>query len=131
MYKKKEKTVPTISARNIAVEGSTEKEDKARVRKNKGRNGSLADTAETSEDLVEWRRLQRKNLNILGLAKKKRMASVPQREQLASTSAAFAKKKRNKATGGVPDRVKSLEKSIVARIVPEPGLSLFNSSEMD
>ena len=72
-----------------------------------------------------------KKLEHTGPGEKKRMASVPQREQLASTSAAFAKKKRNKATGGVPDRVKSLEKSIVARIVREPGLSLFNSSEMD
>ena len=39
--------------------------------------------------------LQRKNLNILDLLKRKRVASVPQREQFAR--AAFAKRKRNRA----------------------------------
>ena len=35
------------------------------------RNGRLVGAAETSTELAEWRRLQRKNLNILGLLKTK------------------------------------------------------------
>ena len=35
------------------------------------RNGRLVGVAETSKEHAEWRRLQRKNLNILGLPKKK------------------------------------------------------------
>ena len=35
------------------------------------RNGRLVGAAETSKERAEWRRLQRKNLNILGLSKRK------------------------------------------------------------
>ena len=35
------------------------------------RNGRLVGVAETSKERAEWRRLQRKNLNILGLPKRK------------------------------------------------------------
>ena len=48
------------------------------------RNGRVVGAVEISKELAECRRLQRKNLSILGLLKKK-VASVPQREQLAST----------------------------------------------
>ena len=37
----------------------------------KKRNGRLVGTAETSKERAEWRRLQQKNLNILGLPKRK------------------------------------------------------------
>ena len=37
----------------------------------KKRNGRLYGAAETSKDHAEWRRLQQKNLNILGLPKRK------------------------------------------------------------
>ena len=37
----------------------------------KKRNGRLYDVAETSKECAEWRRLQRKNWNILGLPKRK------------------------------------------------------------
>ena len=47
------------------------------------RSGRLVGAAENSKKLAEWRRLQRKNLKILGLPKRT-AASVPQREQLAS-----------------------------------------------
>ena len=50
------------------------------------RSGRLVGTAETSKELAERRRLQRKNLSKLRPAEKKRVASVPQREQLARTS---------------------------------------------
>ena len=35
------------------------------------RNGTLVGAAETSKERAEWRRLQRKNLSILGLPKRK------------------------------------------------------------
>ena len=35
------------------------------------RNGRLYGAAETSKERAEWRRLQQKNLNILGLSKRK------------------------------------------------------------
>ena len=35
------------------------------------KNGRLVGVAETSGELAEWRRLQRKNLNILGLPKRR------------------------------------------------------------
>ena len=47
----------------------------------KKRSGRLVGAAETSKELAECRRVQRKNWT----SEKKRVASVPQREQLAST----------------------------------------------
>ena len=35
------------------------------------RSGRLVDAAETSKERAEWRRLQRKNLSILGLLKRR------------------------------------------------------------
>ena len=49
------------------------------------KNSRLAGAAETSGELAEWRRLQRKNLSIPDLPK--RVASAPQSEQLARTPA--------------------------------------------
>ena len=40
-------------------------------RESDNRNGRLVGAAETSKERAEWRRLQRKNLNILGLPKRK------------------------------------------------------------
>ena len=45
---------------------------------------SLQNSEGFSGELTEWRRLQRKSLNILSLPKR-RVASVPQRKQLART----------------------------------------------
>ena len=56
-----------------------------RKRREENRNGRLVGAAETSKQRAEWRRLQRKNLSILGLPEKERVVSVPQREQLART----------------------------------------------
>ena len=47
------------------------------------RNGRLIGAAQTKEEVAEWRRLQRKNLEHTGPAKKECAASVPQNEQLA------------------------------------------------
>ena len=49
------------------------------------RNGRLVDAAETSKERAEWRRLQQKNLNILGLPKRKEWPQCHRREQLEST----------------------------------------------
>ena len=46
----------------------TERESDRRKEK---RNGRLYGVAETSNERAEWRRLQRKNLNKLGLPKRK------------------------------------------------------------
>ena len=46
----------------------TERESDNRRRK---KNGRLVGAAKTSKKRAEWRRLQRKNLNILGLPKRK------------------------------------------------------------
>ena len=48
----------------------TERESDSRRREEK-RNGILVGSAETSKGCAEWRRLQRKNVNILGLLKRK------------------------------------------------------------
>ena len=49
---------------------ATTKRESDRRRRQK-RNGRLVGDAETSKESAEWRRLQRKNLNILGLLKRK------------------------------------------------------------
>ena len=42
-----------------------------RVRDEEKRSGKLVGAAETSKEYAEWRRLQRKNLSILGMLKRK------------------------------------------------------------
>ena len=61
------------------------------------RNGGLVGAAETSKELKEWRRLQRKNLNILGLLKGKSGHSAIERAIGKYAGGAFAKRKRNRA----------------------------------
>ena len=61
------------------------RKDGARVGQKEKRNGRLVGAAETSKELAEWRRPQRKNVNKLSLPKKERVVFMPQREQLAST----------------------------------------------
>ena len=60
-------------------------QDESQIGGEEKRNDRLYGVAETSKERAEWRRLQRKNWNILGLPKKERVASVPQRKQLART----------------------------------------------
>ena len=72
-------------------------EDRMRVRYEK-RNGRLVGAADTSKELAEWRRLQRKNLNKLSQLKRKEW---PQNHREIAVEkyagAAFAKRKRIKA----------------------------------
>ena len=48
-----------------------EKMEESQIEEEEKRNGRLYGAAETSKERAEWRRLQRKNLNILGLLKRK------------------------------------------------------------
>ena len=58
--------------------------------------------------------------------------SAPVRkERLSPTSKARRKASRNEFMAGCQTESKALEKSIVKRIVREPGLGLLNPSEMD
>ena len=65
------------------------------------RSGRLAAAAETSKERAEWRRLQRKNLSILGLPKRKEWPQCHrerEREQLArAPQPPLSKGKRNRA----------------------------------
>ena len=49
------------------------------------KNGRLVDVAQTSGEIVEWRRLQQKNLEQTGLAEWERVNSVQPSEQLVRT----------------------------------------------
>ena len=58
----------------------------------------LVGVAETSKERAEWRRLQQKNLNILGLLKRKEWPQCHrERADGKYAGAAFAKRKRSRA----------------------------------
>ena len=61
------------------------------------RNGRLVGAAEISKELAEWRRLQHKNLSILGLPKRKEWPRAIERERAVSNYAKAAYAKRNRA----------------------------------
>ena len=70
-------------------------QSKSQIEGKEIRSGKLVGgAAKTSNKLEEWHMLQRKNLSILGLLKKKRVASVPQREQLASCQSCLCQKEK-------------------------------------
>ena len=48
------------------------------------KNGRLVGAAKTSKERAEWRRLQRKNLSILGLPKRNEWSQIPRRKGRAS-----------------------------------------------
>ena len=60
------------------------------------RNGRLVGVAETSKERAEWRRLYRKNLNILGLPKRSGL-SATERAVGKNAGGVFAERKRNRA----------------------------------
>ena len=68
------------------------------------RNGRLVGASETSKERAEWRRLQRKNLNRLGLLKRKEW---PQRHRGSSWQERqirpFQKEKEQSCQSRVPD----------------------------
>ena len=76
-HRRREKTVLARSAREIEVKGKTEDNtrwrglNESQIGAEEMRNGRLAGAAETSKELAEWCRLLRKNMNILGLPKRR------------------------------------------------------------
>ena len=72
----KEKTVPARSATDFEIRGKMEErtgwreQNESQIIEEK-RNGRLVGAAKTSKEREEWRRLQRKNWNKLGLPKRK------------------------------------------------------------
>ena len=74
----------------------TERESDSRRREEK-RSGGFVGAAETSKEPAEWRRLQRKNLSILGLLKRRECPQCHRESSWQVVRAAFAKRKRNRA----------------------------------
>ena len=76
-YRRREKTVPPRSSRKFEVKGKLEErigwrgQSKTQIEGEEKGSGRLVDAAETSIELAERRNLQQRNLNILGLLKKK------------------------------------------------------------
>ena len=97
-----EKTVFVRSAREFEVKGKMEKrtgwqgQSESQIEEEK-RSGRLVGAAETSKEHAEWRRLQWKNLNILGMLKRKKDLSATERAVGKYARAAFVKRKRNRA----------------------------------
>ena len=71
------KTVPARSATEFEIRGKMEErtgwrgQNESQTEGEEKKNGRLYDAAETSKERAEWRRLQWKNLNLLGLPKRK------------------------------------------------------------
>ena len=84
---KRERTVSARSATEFGIRGKMEARTRRRgqndsqIAGEENRNGRLVGAAETSKERAEWRRLQRKNLSILGLPKRKEW---PQRHRESS-----------------------------------------------
>ena len=74
-------------------------QDESQIVGEEKRNGRLVGAAETSKERAEWRRLQRKNLNILGWACRKGKSGLSATERAVgkNAGAALAKRKRNRA----------------------------------
>ena len=72
-----EKTVPARYATKFEIKGKMEErtgwreQNESQIVREEKRNGRLYGATETSKDRAEWHRVQRKNLNILGLPKRK------------------------------------------------------------
>ena len=70
-------TVPARSATEFDIKGKIEErtgrrgQNESQILGKEKRNGRLVGVAETSKERGEWCRLQRKNLSILGLPKRK------------------------------------------------------------
>ena len=84
-------TVPARFAREIEITGKVEErtgwreQNESQIGREEKRNGRLVGGSDTSKERAEWCRPQWKKLGNTGPAEKERVASVPQRQQLAST----------------------------------------------
>ena len=71
------KTVPARSATEFEMKGKMEErtgwrgQSESQIGEEEKKNGRLVGAAETNQERAEWRRLQRKNLSILSLPKRK------------------------------------------------------------
>ena len=71
--RRREKTVPARSARELEIKGKMEErtgwrgQNESQIVGEEKKSGRLYGAAETSKERAEWHRLQRKNLSILGL----------------------------------------------------------------
>ena len=72
-------------------------QNESQIGEEEKRNGRFYGAAETSKELAEWRRLQRKNLSILGLPKEKSGLNATERAVGKNAGAALGKRKRNRA----------------------------------
>ena len=69
---RRENTVPARSATEFEIKGKMEERtERDSGRRKENRSGRLVGAAETSKERAEWHRLQWKNLNKLGLLKRK------------------------------------------------------------
>ena len=95
-------TVPTRSATKIEIRGKMEEttgwrgRNKSQIEEEEKRNGRVVGAAETIRDRGKWRTFQRKNLNILGLLKRKECPQCHRESSRKYTGAALAKRKRNR-----------------------------------
>ena len=64
---------------------------------NRKRSGRLVRAAETSKELAEWHRIQRKNLSILDLLEEKSGLGATEKAVGKYIIASFAKRERNRA----------------------------------
>ena len=77
LIEQEEREVPARSAREFEVKGKMEEktewrgQNESQIVGEKKRSGRLVGAAKTSKERAEWCRLQRKNLNILDLLKRK------------------------------------------------------------
>ena len=103
LKRRREKTAPDRSATEFEIRGKMEEstwwrgQNESQIGGEEKRNGRLVSAAETSKERIEWRRLQRKNLNIVGLLKRKGGLSSIERAVGKDAGAALAKIKRNRA----------------------------------
>ena len=85
------------------------------------KNGRLVGAAETSKERAGWRRLQRKNLNILGLLNRKEWPQCPRESSWHERLSCPCQKKRNRTVCpehqimGREERVKMGESRTLAK----------------
>ena len=96
-------TVPARSVTKFEIRGKMEErtgwrgQNESQIVGEEKRNDRLVGAAETSKERAEWSRPQRKNLNKLGLPKRKKWPRCTERAVSKNAGAALTKRKRNRA----------------------------------
>ena len=106
----REKTAPARSATEFEITGKMEErtgwrgQSESQIGGEEKRNGRLYGVAETSKQRAEWRRLQWKNLSILGLLKRKEWPQCHRESSWQERrSRPYQKKKEQSRLSRVPD----------------------------